>query len=309
MIATNAGGLNVLRHGAMRSQLLGVEAVLADGSIVSRLAGLRKDNTGYDLAGLLCGSEGTLGIITGARLALVPPLPARATALLALPSAEAAIAVVDVARRELASLMAAELFFEQGLSLVVAHTGAARPFSGPHGAYLLLEVAARHDPTHELVALLGERDDVLLATDAAGRRRLWELRERHTEAIAAAGIVHKLDVSLPPARLGEFISRIGPALGTQVPGARLILYGHLAEANLHVNVLGPAADDETADDVVLQLVVEMGGSISAEHGIGLAKAAWLERDRGAADIAAMRAIKRALDPGNILNPGVLLPLH
>ena len=305
MIATNAGGINVLRHGSMRQQLLGVEAVLADGSTVRRLAGLRKDNTGYDLAGLLCGSEGTLGIVTRARLALVPPLPARAAALVALPSVEAAISLVDAARRELPSLLAAELFFEEGLALVVAHTGAARPFTSDHGAYLLLEVAAQEDPSDELAAFLGDRDEVLLASDATGRRRLWELRERHTEAIASAGIVHKLDVSLPPARLAEFIGRIGPALASAVPGARLILYGHVAEANLHVNVLGPAADDQSADEAVLSLVVEMGGSISAEHGIGVAKAGWLERDREAADVAAMRAIKRALDPGNILNPGVL----
>jgi FAD/FMN-containing dehydrogenase len=156
------------------------------------------------------------------------------------------------------------------------------------------------------LASFGDRDDVGVASDAPGRRRLWELRERHTEAIASAGIVHKLDVSLPATRLAEFIGRIGPALQAGAPGARVILYGHVAEANLHVNILGPAADDETADDIVLDVVVEMGGSVSAEHGIGVAKAGWLERDRGAADVAAMRVIKRALDPLNLLNPGVLL---
>jgi FAD/FMN-containing dehydrogenase len=306
MIATNAGGVNVLRHGPMRQQLLGIEAVLADGSVIQRLSGLRKDNTGYDLAGLLCGSEGTLGIITRARLRLVPPLPARAVALIGLASVEAAIALVDAARHDLPSLLAAELFFEEGLALVVAHGGLARPFTGRHGAYLLLEVADRDDPTDELLAFLGDRDDVVVASDAPGRRRLWELRERHTEAIASAGIVHKLDVSLPATRLAEFIGRIGPALQAGAPGARVILYGHVAEANLHVNILCPAADDETADDIVLDVVVEMGGSVSAEHGIGVAKAGWLERDRGAADVAAMRVIKRALDPLNLLNPGVLL---
>ena len=307
MIATNAGGLNLLRYGGMRQQLVGLEAVLADGSVVRRMSGLHKDNTGYDLAGLLCGSEGTLGIITAARLRLVAPLPRRAVALLGLDSVEAAIALVDAARRDLPALLAAELFFEEGLSLVVDHSNVARPLPGEHAAYLLLEVADRDDPTDDLVAFLGERDDVLLATDEPGRRRLWELRERHTEAIAAAGIVHKLDVSVPPARLAEFIARIGPALAAAVPGARLILYGHIAEANLHVNVLGPVADDRRPDEAVLSLVVAMGGSVSAEHGVGVAKAAWLERDRGPADVAAMRAIKRALDPRGILNPGVILP--
>ncbi len=306
MISTNAGGINVLRHGGMRQQLLGIEAVLADGSVVRRMSALRKDNTGYDLAGMLCGSEGTLGIVTAARLRLVPPLPVRAAALMGLPSVEAAIALVDAARRDLPALLAAELFFEEGLSLVVEHTGVARPLHGSFGAYLLLEVADRSDPADQLLAFLGDRDDVVFATDVAARGRLWELRERHTEAIASAGIVHKLDVSVPPARLAEFIRRIGPALEAAVPGARLILYGHVTEANLHVNVLGPPAEDQAADDAVLELVIDLGGSISAEHGVGVAKAAWLERDRGAADVAAMRAIKRALDPQNIMNPGVIL---
>jgi FAD/FMN-containing dehydrogenase len=247
-----------------------------------------------------------LGIITAARLRLVPPLPRRSVALLGLGSVAEAIALVDAARRGLPTLLAAELFFENGLSLVLDHSGTARPLAGEQAAYLLLEVADRDDPTDDLVAFLGDRDDVLLATDAAARRRLWELRERHTEAIAAAGIVHKLDVSVPPARLAEFIERVGPTLEAAVPGALLILYGHVAEANLHVNVLGPAADDQRPDEAVLSLVVEMGGSVSAEHGIGIAKAAWLERDRGAADVAAMRAIKNALDPRGMLNPGVIL---
>ena len=310
MIATNAGGVHVLRYGSMRRQVLGVEAVLADGSVISRLTGLRKDNTGYDLAGLLCGSEGTLGIVTRARLALVPPMPRRAVALLALDDPEPAVMLVGTLRRELPALTAAELFLDEGLDLVTRHCGLARPFTAPHPAYLLLEVAGREDPTDDLLAALGEfpSADAVLASDASGCERLWQLRERHTEALSAEGIPHKLDVTLPAARLAECIGRLAPTVSAAAPGARTIIYGHVGDGNLHVNILGPAPDDEAADEAVLRLVIEMGGSVSSEHGIGVAKARWLVRDRGEPDVAAMRAIKRALDPQNLLNPGVLFPL-
>jgi FAD/FMN-containing dehydrogenase len=308
MIATNAGGVHVLRHGSMRRQVLGVEAVLADGSVISRLAGLRKDNTGYDLAGLLCGSEGTLGIVTRARLALVPPLPRRAVALLALDDPAPAVALVGVLRRELPSLTAAELFLDEGMELVLRHTSAARPFAAAHRAYLLVEAAGAEDPTDDLLAALGEfpSADAVLASDPSSAERLWQLRERHTEVINAEGIPHKLDVTLPLTRLAEAVGGIGPAVESTSPGARTIIYGHVGDGNLHVNILGPAHDDEAVDDAVLRLVIDMGGSISSEHGIGVAKARWLAADRGAADVAAMRAIKGALDPRGLFNPGVLL---
>ncbi len=304
MIATNAGGINVLRHGAMRRQVLGVEAVLADGTILSRLFGLAKDNTGYDLAGLLCGSEGTLAVVTRARLRLVPPLPRRAVALLALDGTAEAVRVMSDVQRRLPSLLAAELFHEEGLDLVLQHTGGSRPFGALHGAYLLLEAGGDDDPTDALADAIGDADAVL-AGDAVGRARLWQLRERHTEAIGAAGIVHKLDVSLPLYRLAEFEERCRQAVERVAPGALLILYGHVGDGNLHVNVLGPPPDEHAADDAVLELVIEMQGSISAEHGIGVAKVGWLSRDRAPGDLAAMRAIKSALDPHGIMNPGVI----
>lgn len=294
MVATNAGGAQVLRHGPMRARVTGIEAVLPDGSVVSRLAGLAKDNTGYDLAGLLAGSEGTLAVITAVRLQLVPREPQRTTALAALPSTAAALELVAAARRALPGLLAAELFHEPGLQLVLKHASLAHPFGGAAaGAYLLLETA---DPADAVAATV---DDALLATDPAGRERLWAYRERHTESINAAGVPHKLDVSLPLARLAAFEERC-LALA---PGA--ILYGHLGDGNLHVNLLGLAPDDESLDEAVLRLVIEHGGSISAEHGIGRAKAGMLPLDRAAGDLAAMRAIKGALDPAGILNPGVL----
>jgi FAD/FMN-containing dehydrogenase len=146
----------------------------------------------------------------------------------------------------------------------------------------------------------------VIASDAAGRARLWRLRESHTESISAEGIAHKLDVGLPMARVAEFIDRVGEAVETAASRSRVYLYGHVCDGNLHVGIIGPPPEDEEVDDAVLSLTVEMGGTVSAEHGIGAAKVGWLEKDRGAADVAAMRAIKRALDPGWILNPGVLL---
>jgi FAD/FMN-containing dehydrogenase len=163
--------------------------------------------------------------------------------------------------------------------------------------------------TDELVAALddlGLADVAVVADDPDGRHRLWQLRERHTEAVNAAGVPHKLDVSVPQARYAELVDRAAEAAIAVAPDARTIVYGHVADGNVHVNVLGPPADDESVDDAILALVLELGGSISAEHGIGIAKVGWLERDRGPAAVAAMRAIKTALDPGWILNPGVLL---
>lgn len=312
MLATNAGGVHVLRYGPMRRQLLGVEAVTADGSILRRLPGMLKDNTGYDLGGLLAGSEGTLAVITRVRLRLVPPLPRRAVALLAFASAADAVVAAGDVRRAMPSLLAAELFVEDGLALVLRHTGAARPFGEPYAAYLLVEAAAATlDPAAELATAIeglspGPRDAVL-ADDENGRRRLWELRERHTEAVNADGVPHKLDVSVPVARFAELVEGAPQVVRAVDAEARVISYGHVVDGNLHVSVLGPRPEDESVDDAVLRLVLEMGGSISAEHGIGRAKVRWLAADRGEADIAAMRAIKDALDPRGTLNPGVLLP--
>lgn len=309
MIATNAGGIHVLRHGPMRAQLLGLEAVLADGSVVRRLPGMVKDNTGYHLPSLLAGSEGTLAVITRAHLRLVPLMARRAVALLGLDGAATAVGLAGELRRSLPELAAAELFFEAGLELVLRHTNAQPPFRDSHAAYLLIEVAADEDPTDSLaeaVAAVSVPLDAVIAADEAGRRRLWSLRERHTEAISAEGVAHKLDVALPMARLAEFVDRVSPLVAETRPGSATYLYGHICEGNLHVGIIGPPPDDEAVDDAVLRLTIELGGTVSAEHGIGAAKVGWLEADRGAADVAAMRAIKGALDPGWMMNPGVLL---
>ncbi|MEX1155600.1 MAG: FAD-binding oxidoreductase [Chloroflexota bacterium] len=309
MVATNAGGIHVLRHGPMRMQLVGIEVVLADGSIVRRLPGMLKDNTGYHLPSLLAGSEGTLAIITRVRLRLVPLLPRRAVALLALDGAAAAVTLAGALRSSLPPLAAAELFFDEGLALVLRRGSGERPFREEYPAYLLLEVESRADPTDDLAAAIAAAGEVVrdavLASDGPGRERLWHLREGHTEAINAEGIPHKLDIALPLGRLAEFVDRVRAAVEEAAPGAACYLYGHVCDGNLHIGVIGPPAEDERVDAAILRLTIEMGGTISAEHGVGVAKVDWLEADRGAADVAAMRAVKRALDPAGILNPGVI----
>lgn len=307
MVATNAGGVNVLRYGVMRQQVVGIEAVLADGSVIRRLPGLVKDNTGYALPSLLAGSEGTLAVITRVRLRLVPELPRRAVALLAVDDAGQAAALAAQLRRRLATLTAAELFDDDGMRLVLAHAGGGTPFREAHPRYLLVECRAASDPTDELVEAISAvpSRDAVFASEEAGRHRLWKLREGHTEALNAAGVPHKLDISVPIGHIGEFDVEVREAIRRADPSARAFVYGHVGDGNLHVNVLGPDTDDEAVDDVILELAIRMGGAVSAEHGIGVAKVRWLVPDRGEPDVAAMRAIKRALDPGRALNPGAL----
>jgi FAD/FMN-containing dehydrogenase len=309
LVAANAGGINVLRHGSMRRQVLGIEAVMADGTVLTRLPGMPKDNTGYDLASLLAGSEGTLAVITRVRLRLVPQLRHRAVCVAGFADAAAAVHAAARLRHRLASVIALELFTDAGLALVMRHAAVAPPFAARTPVYLLVESADDlADPSETLIAAvgsLGVGDSASIAIDPSGRHRLWQLRERHTEAINAEGVPHKLDVSVPVARYAELVERAPAAVRAVDPHALTVVYGHVADGNLHVNVLGPAPDDEAPDTAVLELVLELGGSVSAEHGIGVAKVDWLVRDRGAATVAAMRAIKDAWDPRGILNPGVL----
>ncbi|MCU1379380.1 MAG: linked oxidase domain protein [Acidimicrobiales bacterium] len=301
MVATNAGGLAFLRHGGMRDQLAGVEAVLGDGTVVSHLGGLRKDNTGYDLAALLCGSEGTLGVVTAVRLRLVAPVVERCTALVAVEGVAAALGAVGTLRRAGVVLEAAELFLDDGMQLVCDFLGVARPLAAAP-AYLLVEWAGEVEDLGVIDAV-----DAVVADDAGRRESLWRYREAHTEAVNALGVPHKLDVTLPLPALAAFVADVPGAVAAVAPGSRVVLFGHVADGNIHVNVVGPPADDESVDDAVLRLVVERGGSISAEHGIGTAKKRWLHLARTEAELHAFRSIKRALDPSGILNPNVLVP--
>jgi FAD/FMN-containing dehydrogenase len=310
LVATNAGGIRVLRYGSMRAQVAGLEAVLADGTVVSRLTGLAKDNTGYDLTQLLAGSEGTLAVLTRVRLRLVPLLAARAVALVAVADTDAALALLAAARQGLPALSAAEIFYADGLRLVRDHAGLPAPFPEPYPAYVVLECAAQADPTDAILDVLAGCDavaDATVASDAAGHGRLWAFRESHTEAISAAGVPVKLDVSVPLVELPALVRELPATIGGVAPQARPIVFGHLGEGNLHVNVLGAESVAEEVTDAVLRLVAAHRGSISSEHGIGRAKVGWLGLSRSPEEIAAMRRIKGALDPAGLLNPGVLLP--
>ena len=319
-VATNAGGSRVQRYGDTRAQLVGAEAVLGDGSVVSHLGGLAKDNTGYDLASLLCGSEGTLGIVTAARLRLVARADERVTALLAFDSVEAAVHAGGALARGVRSVEAVELMLEEGLALVCRATGLPRPFPGRHRAYVLVEAADSTSPLDELSGVVGSVAAVAAAAVAVGSRQraeLWRYRDGLPEAINTLGPPHKLDVSVPADRMAEFLCAVpevaaraatGPTSGAGTHGAvRTWLFGHLGDGNVHVNVTGAAPDDDGVDEAVLRLVAGLGGSVGAEHGIGTAKRAWLSLSRSPAELDAFRALKRALDPSGILNPNVLLP--
>ena len=307
-VATNAGGLNLIRYGGTREQLVGVEAVLGTGEVVRRMSGLVKDNTGYHFPSLLCGSEGTLGVVTEARFRLVPPTPHRVLAAVAFGSVGDAVDAVSVWRRGLRDLEAAELVLHEGVALVADAFGLPLPFSVAHPVYVFVEAAGASDPTDALAdAVVGVAGvlDAAVATDEARRIALWRFREDHTLAINHIGVPHKFDVTLPLPRLAEFVDTVPSIVERAVPGSRTWLFGHVGDGNVHVNVTGVAADAPDLDEAVYGFVVEMGGSISAEHGIGTAKAQYLSMQRSPAELSAMRAIKSALDPDNILNPHVL----
>jgi len=309
-VATNAGGVHVLRYGDTRAQVVGLEAVLGTGTTVSHLSGLTKDNTGYHWPSLLCGSEGTLGVVTAARLRLVPPTPFHTVAVLAFATVPDAVAASVEVRRMLPALVACELFLLSGLQLVCSVAPVHTPFEQEYPVYLLTEVADTRDPTDDLAEAvdgLAGLLNVAVATDAGGRADLWRCREAHTEAINTLGPPHKLDVTLPASALSEFVERVPSSVKAVAPEALTWLFGHVGDGNIHVNVTGVAPDDNRVDEVVFTLVAALGGSISAEHGIGTAKRRWLDLSRSASEIELFRTIKHTLDPDNILNPNVLLP--
>lgn len=313
MVATNAGGLHVFRYGSMRSRLVGLEAVLADGTVVSQTSGFAKDSAGPDIAATLAGSEGTLALVTKVLARLEPVSPHRVVALLGVSDMQRALDLVHGPLRALPSLEAAELTLADGMRLVREHAGLPAPPGLGAGAtaWITVEAAAETDPTDDLARALDGPGVIAAAaaSDEATRKRLWAYRELHAEAVATRGITHKLDVSVRPARLGELVTLVTETVSRVSPTSELYIWGHVADGNLHVNVVGPEPSDYAVDDAVLRLVGELGGSISAEHGIGVAKNRWLSLSRDEGSLAAMARVKEALDPAHTLNPGVLDPSY
>ena len=301
-VNTNAGGSRVVRFGTMRAHVMGLQAVLADGSIITQLSGLAKETAGPHLPSLLVGSEGTLAIVTAARLRLVPWYRETAAALIACDSLIDAISLLP-RLRALPSLDAVELLMPEALAAACKYLELKPPIDpASAGAFVMVDCAAPRDPSDELLGLLAGEQGVM----ALGPQRdlLYKIRDHITIAIGALGVPLKLDVAVPVQHLDRLMRRITAA----VPGgAQLIVFGHLAEGNVHVNVLGAGDASAAVREAVLQAAIDLGGTISAEHGIGVAKADWLERLKGPAAYAALRAVKAALDPASVLNPGVLYP--
>lgn len=302
-VATNAGGSRVVRFGTMRAQVAGVQVVLADGQIIDDLAGLPKETLGVHLPSLFCGSEGTLGIVTAARLRLVPWFRQRAAAWVEVATIDEAVDLLEVART-LPSLDGAEILLPEATAIACSQFGFARPHPRPGAAAVIIECAAHQDPTGDLAAALTNFDGVLGV--GAQHNEMLAIRDHMTMAINADGVPLKLDVAVPVARLADLVARTRQRLSDIAPQARLIGFGHLAEGNLHLNVLDAGDQASAISDAVLGLAVELGGTVSAEHGVGIAKTQWIERIKGPAALGAMRAIKLALDPQGLLNPGVLV---
>lgn len=308
MVATNAGGALALRHGTMRQRTAGIEAVLSNGTVIKRMAGLFKDNAGYDLTELMIGSEGTLGVITAVRLQLVAATRFKIVALIGLPGLRAALDLMQVLRF-VPGFEAADVMDAASMDLVRRRQGLRPPLEHPWETYLLVQCAAHTDVTESLAHAVEKMDpapEVAAATDTARCEELWAYRELLNESIRGEGVPRKFDIALPLRAIPGFDRSMRETVADLAPGAALYMYGHLGDGNLHVNVVGEAPDD-ALDDAILRRAVAHGGTISAEHGIGRAKRQYLSLCRSQSDIAAMFAIKQALDPAEILAPGRVLP--
>ncbi len=317
-LATNAGGINVIRYGTARSQVLGLEVVLADGRVWHGLRRLRKDTAGYDLKQLFIGSEGTLGIITGASLKLFPSPGDTQVALLGLDAAARAVELLSELRTGLGdSIQAFELIGDRPIRWVERHIpGVSLPFTERHRWYALIEAAAGDELQRHLLKALesGAVADAVVAKNASEAEALWRIRHSISEAEKPEGACLKHDVSVPIGAMADFLRRGEALLADLCPDARLVAFGHVGDGNLHYNVAQPAGDDadaflaqtEVISGAVYDLVRDLGGSISAEHGIGTLKKAWMHKYADPVEIDLMRTLKRALDPGNLLNPGKVI---
>ena len=313
IVSTNAGGINVLRYGMTRQRVLGLEAVLADGTIVNGLRSLHKDNAGYDWKQVLIGSEGTLGIVTAATLRLAPRLRNKETALLSVSSPESALSLLQYVARELGdSITAFELISPTALGLVNRHFDLKSPVQAPFWA-VLIEAASslsglRDAMEGALTAALedGVAVDGVIAESESQAAALWALREHVTEAELKTGRSVKHDVSVPVNRIPDFIRDADAALRKQFQGLTILAFGHVGDGNVHFNVLGASNEADAVNKIVHDVVAEYEGSISAEHGVGCYRVAELAHYKGPAEIALMRKMKDAMDPQGILNPSKVL---
>ena len=324
LISTNAGGTQVLRFGTMRSLVAGLEAVLPDGSIHNGLSGLKKDNRGYNLDQLLIGAEGTLGIVTAAALRLVPAIYARAVGWAGVDSPQAALSLLRIFEAKTDRIEGFELVPADSLALVLKHIPGTRPpLSGVHAWNLLIEATSSSpelDPTELLESLLARAiedrlvEDAMVASSEAQAEALWRIRDSISEAERAEGPSTAHDISVAVAEMPDFLLRSKVAVEKAFPGTIASAFGHLGDGNLHFHVragtrAAPGWNESEGHEIerfIDDLVTQAGGSISAEHGIGQMKRGELERLAAPGDLAALRAIKKALDPLGLMNPGKLV---
>ena len=323
-LSTNAGGVQVLRYGNARDLVLGLEVVLPSGEIWDGLRALRKDNTGYDLKQLFIGAEGTLGVITAAVIKLFPLPRANITAWLSIETPGVAVALLGELQAAFgAALTACELVSDVSLGMVLKHIRGAQSPVSPSPWYLLIELsgageeAALREPLEMFLGDALEKGavtDAVLAASGEQAARLWDLRERISEAQKIEGFSIKHDISVPVSRIAAFIERADAALQAAYPGIRIVTFGHVGDGNLHYNQSKPEAGENAAfiaatpevNRIVHDIVHELGGSISAEHGIGQLKRNELLRYKSTVELEMMRAIKRAFDPKGLMNPGKVL---
>jgi D-lactate dehydrogenase (cytochrome) len=323
-LATNAGGTAALAHGVARAHALGLEVVLADGRVLDDLNKLKKDNTGYDLKNLFIGSEGTLGVITAAVLRLVPRPRAVELAFLGVPSPQAAVDLLNLAsERAGAQVTSFEIMSRLGVELVLKHAAGTRdPLRAPHPWYVLMEISSQmqnglREIVEDIFAAGLERGligDGALADTLEQAKAFWRIREMTGEVQRREGGSIKHDVSVPVAAIPAFIAEADAAVTARVPGARPLPFGHVGDGNIHYNITQPEGMDKSAfmaleddiQDIVFAIVRKHGGSISAEHGIGIAKRERLPGVKDGTALELMRTLKAALDPNGILNPGKVL---
>lgn len=327
-LSTNAGGTSVVRYGNTRELCLGLEVVMPNGDILNSLRSLRKDNTGYDLRDLFIGAEGSLGIITAAVMKLFPVPVAQWTALVAVPSAEAAVELLNRFQAGAsAQLTGFEMMSDESLALLKHYYPAlASPLDGPNAYEVLVEISDYESEEHAtqlmesiLAGALesGCATDAAIASSLAQARKFWDMREHVPLAQADDGPNIKHDVSLPTSAIPTFVATCNEMLRKKYPGIRIINYGHLGDGNLHYNVAGPSSAETESffvnrskeiQALVYQEVEKLNGSISAEHGVGQQKVDYLKGHRGEVALNVMQAIKRALDPNNLMNPGKVISL-